>query len=112
METTSRQTQCPVSKLLQRCIKEVKFTVLLVFFFDTCQMSVKSCVLYLFPVPKTGRSHIINILLALVFSVGTVNYGSSVFFHRFMARARIIDGKKKSVRSLQHGPKTRLIRGM
>ena len=33
-------------------------------FFDTGQMSVKSCVLHLFPVPQTGRSHIINILLA------------------------------------------------
>ena len=28
------------------------------FFFDTCQMTVKSCVLNLFPVPQTGRSHI------------------------------------------------------
>ena len=37
------------------------------FFFDTCQMIVKSCVLYLFPVPQTGRSHIINILLASFF---------------------------------------------
>ena len=37
------------------------------FFFDTCQMTVKSCVLHLFPVPQTGRSHIINILLALFF---------------------------------------------
>ena len=47
------------------------------FFFDTCQMTVKSCVLHLFPVSQTGRSHIINILLALFFSVRTVNYGSS-----------------------------------
>ena len=30
METTSRQTQCPVSKILQRYIKELKLTVLLV----------------------------------------------------------------------------------
>ena len=30
MEATSRQTQCPVSKILQRCTKEVKLTVLLV----------------------------------------------------------------------------------
>ena len=30
METTSRQTQCPVSKILQRHIKELKLTVLLV----------------------------------------------------------------------------------
>ena len=37
------------------------------FFFDTCQMTVKSCVLHLFPVPQRGRSHIINILLASFF---------------------------------------------
>ena len=87
MEKTSRQTQCPVSKILQRYIKELKLTVLLVltmvnlfllsrkafvmwhcfrapiktFFFDACQMTVKTCVLHLFPVPQTGRSHIINI---------------------------------------------------
>ena len=30
METTSRQTQCPVSKILQCYIKELKLTVLLV----------------------------------------------------------------------------------
>ena len=30
METTSRQTQCPVSKILQRYVKELKLTVLLV----------------------------------------------------------------------------------
>ena len=30
METTSRKTQCPVSKILQRYIKELKLTVLLV----------------------------------------------------------------------------------
>ena len=30
MEKTSRQTQCPVSKILQRYIKELKLTVLLV----------------------------------------------------------------------------------
>ena len=30
METTSRQTQCPVCKILQRYIKELKLTVLLV----------------------------------------------------------------------------------
>ena len=37
------------------------------FFFDACQMTVKSRVLHLFPVPQTGRSHIINILLASFF---------------------------------------------
>ena len=30
METTFRQTQCLVSKILRRYIKELKFTVLLV----------------------------------------------------------------------------------
>ena len=30
METSSRKTQCPVSKILQRYIKELKLTVLLV----------------------------------------------------------------------------------
>ena len=30
METTSKQTQCPVSIILQRYIKELKLTVLLV----------------------------------------------------------------------------------
>ena len=57
------------------------------FFFGTCQMTVKSCVLHLFPVPQTGRSHIINILLASFFSVRTVNYGSSFFsIHLWSAR--------------------------
>ena len=37
------------------------------FSLDTCQMIVKSRVLHLFPVPETGRSHIINILLASFF---------------------------------------------
>ena len=83
METTSRKTQCPVSKILQRYIKELKLTALFsfdqinffnmanlfslsrkpfvvcycfrepikTFFLDACQMSVKSRVLHLFPVP-------------------------------------------------------------
>ena len=37
------------------------------FFFDACQMTVKSRVLHLFPVPQTGRSHIVNIILAPFF---------------------------------------------
>ena len=78
---TSRQTQCPVSKILQHYIKELKalsfdrinffnmanlfllsrkafvmcycFHVpIKTFFFDTCQMTAKSCILQLFPVPK------------------------------------------------------------
>ena len=48
-------------------------------------------------------------LITLVFSVRTVNYGFSFFSHRFMAR--INRWKKHSVRNLQYGPKTRLIRG-
>ena len=52
------------------------------FFFGTCQMTVKSCVLRLFPVPQTGRSHIIITNL--------------VFFHRFMARAWSINRWKKT----------------
>ena len=44
------------------------------FFFDACQMTVKSCGLHLFPVPKTGRGHIVNILLASFFSL---IYGTS-----------------------------------
>ena len=37
------------------------------FFFDACQIIVKSRVLHLFPVPQTGRSHKMNILLASFF---------------------------------------------
>ena len=37
------------------------------FFFDACQMTVKSRVLHWFPVPQTQRSHIICILLASFF---------------------------------------------
>ena len=37
------------------------------FFSDTCQMTVKSCVLHLFLVLQTGGRHIINILLASFF---------------------------------------------
>ena len=44
-------------------------------FFDACQMTVKSCVLHLFPVPQTGRSHIINILLASPPSIGGKKLG-------------------------------------
>ena len=56
------------------------------FFLDTCQMIVKSRVLHLFRVPKTGRSHIINILLAWFFGQHC-KLRILVFFHRFMARA-------------------------
>ena len=46
-------------------------------------------------------------LISLVFSVRTVNYGSS-FFSIDLWPAR----EKNSVRNLQYGPKTRIIRGI
>ena len=59
------------------------------FFFDACQMTVKSWGLHLFPIPQTGRSHIINILLDSFFpSI----YGPSANINRW---------KKISVRNLQ-----------
>ena len=70
------------------------------FFFDACQMTIKSRVLNLFPVPQTGRSHIINILL--------VSFFRSVLL---ITDPRFISMEKNSVRNLQYGPKTRLIRG-
>ena len=85
------------------------------FFFDTCQMTVKSCVLHLFPVPQTGRSHIVKHLISLVFSVRTVNYGPSSFPSIYGPRASRLGHKsmeKNSVRNLQYRPKTRLIRGI
>ena len=99
---SANNLRCRVFKILQRYIKELKLTALLVltkwtfstwricfhfrgnpllcgivfcepiktFFLDACQMIVKSRVLHLFPVRETGRSHIINILLALFFRSG------------------------------------------
>ena len=127
------------SKILQRYIKELKLTGLLVltkynfqhgefvftfletlccvllfawahknFFLDACQMIVKSRVLCLLPVPQTGRSHFNKHLVNLVFSVRTVNYGSSFFSIDLWPKIR----KKNAVGSLQYGPKTRLIRCM
>ena len=98
----------PFSKILQRYIKEVKLTALLVlplsrkpslvcycfrepiktFFPDACQMIVKSRVLHLFPVLQTGRSHIINILLTAFFSVRSVNCGSSFLLNSVHRRTR------------------------
>lgn len=55
---------------------------------------------------KNGAREVRNrqpYIISPVFSVPTVNYGSSVFFS--------ID-EKNSVRNLQYGPKTRLIRGI
>ena len=82
------------------------------FFFDACQMTVKSCVLHLFPVPQTGRSHIINILLASFFGpyckLRILVFFPSIYGQRAWAINR---WKKHSVGNLQYGPKTRLIRG-
>ena len=86
------------------------------FFLDACQMIVKSCVLHLFPVPETGSQAAYNKhLLSLVFSVRTVNYGSSFFPSIYGPRVSRLCHKsmeKNSVRNFQYGPKTRLRRGM
>ena len=49
------------------------------FIFDACQMTVKSCVLHLFPVPPNRKKPYNKHLISLAFSVRTVNYGSSFF---------------------------------
>ena len=124
METTSRKTECPVTKILQRYIKELKLTALLAldqtnffnkanlfslsrkpfvmcycfrepiktFFLDACQMIVKLRVLHLFPVLQTGRSHIINILLALFFR--SVLWITNPRFFSIDLWPKRIDGKK------------------
>ena len=54
-------------------------------------------------------------LISLVFSVRTVNYGSSFFPSIYRPRASRVGHKSKeknSVRNLQYEPKTRLIRGI
>ena len=105
METTLRKTQCPVSKILQRYIILVSFDQInffnmanlfslswkpfvvcycfrepmKTFFLDACQMIVKSRVLHLFPVPQNRKKPYNKHLISLVFSVRTVNYGSSIF---------------------------------
>ena len=85
-------------------------------------MIVKSHVLHLFPVPQTGRSHILNILLASFFGpyckLRILFFCLFVFFHRFMIydpRASRLGHKlmeKNSVRNLQYWPKTQLMRGI
>ena len=60
--------------------------------------------------PQAG-SHIIKILLASFFFGPYCKLRILVFSHRFMARARK-SIEKSSVRNLQYGPKTRLIRGI
>ena len=67
------------------------------FFLDACQMIVKSRVLHLFPVPQTGRSHTVNILLASFFFGPYCKLRTLVYFS--------IDFEKNSVRDLQYGPK-------
>ena len=84
------------------------------FFFDACQMIVKSRVLHLFPVPQTG-SHIINILLASFFRSGLQITDPRFFPSIYGSCASLLGHKsmeKNSVRNLQYGPKTRLIRGI
>ena len=85
------------------------------FFFDACQMTVKSCVLHLFPVPQTGRSHIINILLASFFwsvlSITDPRFLPSIYGPH-ASRLGHKSMEKNLVRNLQNVPKTRLIRGI
>ena len=138
METTSRKTQCPVSKILKRYIKELKLTALLVltkwtfstwricFHFlgnpllcaivwwvnknflswrlsNDCQIARPALVSGSPNWRKPYNKH----LISLGFSVRTANYGSP-FFSIDLWPAR----EKNSVRNLQYGPKTRLLRGI
>ena len=77
------------------------------FFFESCQITVKSIARLVSGPPNRKKSYNKH-LISLVFSVRTVNYGSSFFsidlWHKSM--------EKNSVRNLQYGPKTRLIRGI
>ena len=61
------------------------------FFFDACRMTIKSCVLHLFPVPRNRKRPYNKHLISLDFSVRTVNYGSRAaggiigsFIHKFV----------------------------
>ena len=115
--------QCPVSKIFQRYIKGAKtysalsfdrinffnmanlFLVprkafvmcycfrapIKTFFFDACQKTVRPALL--FPVPQNTKKPYNKRLISLVFSVRTVNYGSS-FFSIDLWPKREIDGKK------------------
>ena len=47
MERTSRQTQCPLSKTLQRYIKELKLTMLLVLTESTFSLTWRICFYFL-----------------------------------------------------------------
>ena len=85
------------------------------FFFDACQKTVKSCILYLFPVPQTGRSHIINILLASFFRSVLLIRDPRFFPSIYGPHASRLGHKsmeKNLVRNLQYAPKTRLIRSI
>ena len=75
-------------------------------------MTVESCVRpALVSGPPNRKKPYNKHLISLVFSVRTVNYGSSFFPSIYGPRASRL-GQKNSVRNLQHGPKTRLIRGI
>ena len=120
MEPTSRQTQCLVSKILQRYIKELKLTVLWlsfdrIKFFNMANLFLPSrkalvmCYCFRAPIktfffwrlsndcqivrsatvsgPPNRKKPYNKHLISLVFSVRTVNYGSSFFSIDFMARA-------------------------
>ena len=52
---------------------------------NDCQIDRASC--FLVSGPPNRKTPYNKHLISLVFSVRTVNYGSSFFFHRFMARA-------------------------
>ena len=77
------------------------------FFFDACQMTVFCQIVCpaLVSGPPNRKKPFNKHLISLVFSVRTVNYGSS--FSRLGHKSM----EKSSVRNLQYGPKTRLIRG-
>ena len=56
METTSRQTQCPVCKILQRYIEELKLTVLLVLT-ESTYLTWRIC-FYFLGKPLLGADHL------------------------------------------------------
>ena len=58
--------------------------------------------------PQRYNEYVTN----LVFSVRTVSYGSSFFFSLIYDPNAHKSMGKNSVRNLQHGPRTRLVRGM
>ena len=116
MEANLSQTHCPLFKRLQRHIWRantysalsfdqinffnefrkcfiVSVSQLNLSYSDACQMTFKSLVLHLFPVPQTG-SHIINILFASLFFSPYCKLRILDFFDRYMALSRINRWKK------------------